>query len=64
MGWSRGSALAGELWDEVRDFIPEEKRQVVAEKIIKAFQDYDCDTLGEAETLVRDAGLESEFYDE
>ena len=62
MGWASGSSLLIDVWNEVREFIPEEKRQVVARNVIDRFADMDCDTIGEAETIVIDAGLEDKYW--
>ena len=51
MGWASGSQLAYEIWDLVKDEIPEDKKQKIASGIIKAFEGMDCDTLGECEEL-------------
>ena len=57
MGWASGSELAEDVWDVVRPFIPMEERKKVARSIVQAFENRDCDTLDEAETLIADAGL-------
>ena len=56
MGWSSGSELAGNVWDLFRDFVPKKKRKKVAQELMGLFEDHDCDTLQEAETLYSDAG--------
>lgn len=55
MGWASGSRLAGEIWDLVKDEIPESDRRSIALGIIKAFEDMDCDTIDECEELCRAA---------
>lgn len=55
MGWASGSELAERVWGEVREFIPDDKRKNVANEIIDAFEDMDCDTIDECEQLVKDA---------
>ena len=61
MGWAGGSQLADELWGEVRAFIPPDHRQTVALKFIDYFECNDCDTMDEAETLMRDADPQMEL---
>lgn len=56
MGWASGSELAENIWDEVRNFIPENKRERVAKKIWAFFEDFDCDTLEECVNLYKDTG--------
>jgi hypothetical protein len=60
MGWASGSQLAEEVWDVVRPLIPAAKRKKAALSIIDSFESYDCDTLDEAETLMKDAGRQNE----
>ena len=57
MGWGSGSELAESVWKAVRAFVPVEERRKVAVSIVRAFEDHDCDTLDEAETLIADADL-------
>ncbi len=62
MGWGHGSKLAEDVWAVVRNLIPPgQKRMKVVRKIIELFEDRDCDTIDEAETLCVDAGR---VYDE
>ena len=56
MGWASGSQLAESLWHRIRDYIPKDKRTEVADQFIEEFEDFDCDTMYEAETLYEDAG--------
>lgn len=56
MGWGSGSMLAEELWDMLQEVIPTEKQQEVAKKIIRLFEDRDCDTLDECQDLINVAG--------
>lgn len=51
MGWSSGSDLAEQLWSIVSEHIPVDKRKAVAKRIIRAFENHDCDTMHEAEDL-------------
>lgn len=57
MGWASGSQLAEDVWDAVRPAVPQRKRRKIAVKIIRLFEDHDCDTLDEAKSLVEDADL-------
>ncbi|MCX6035002.1 MAG: hypothetical protein NTV38_08505 [Chloroflexi bacterium] len=57
MGWASGSQLAEDVWDVVRPAIPQKNRQELAVKIIRLFEDHDCDTLDEAQSLIKDADL-------
>ena len=57
MGWASGSELAEDVWTIVRALIPMEERRETAVSIVRAFENHDCDTLDEAETLVADADL-------
>jgi hypothetical protein len=63
MGWSRGSEIAAEVWDLVKEFVPPKKRKSIAKQIVDLFEDNDCDTMYEAEDLVEAAGL-SELVEE
>lgn len=58
MGWARGSDLAGDAWDLVRDYIPKDKLKDVANDFIELFEMMDCDTIQEAELLWSDADRE------
>lgn len=55
MGWSSGSELAETLWNEVREYVPKNKRKEVANAFVDAFESYDCDTIDECEVLMDDA---------
>jgi hypothetical protein len=57
MGWSRGSEIAAEVWDLVKEFVPTKKRKSIAKQIVDLFEDNDCDTMYEAEDLMEAAGL-------
>jgi len=62
MGWASGSELAEDVWAAVRNLIPGGSTRVhAAHKIIELFEDYNCDTIDEAEKLCADAGR---VYDE
>lgn len=62
MGWASGSMLAEEVWDAMRPLIAKDKRKKAAGKIIDLFEECDCDTIYEAERLVKDAGRERDYY--
>ena len=49
MGWSSGSSLAQELWDDIKSTLTDEQKKKVKKAIIKHFENYDCDTLEEVE---------------
>jgi len=61
MGWGSGSMLAEDLWDAIKPHIPEGERQTVALVIIDLFEHNDCDTMDEAEALMRDADPQMEL---
>lgn len=58
MGWCSGSELAQNVWELVREFIPAAERKRVAKNFIECFEDFDCDTMQEAEQLYTDAGYD------
>jgi hypothetical protein len=59
MGWASGSELAENLWDLVREFVPEDRRKKIAKKFIDEFESMDCDTICECTKLCKDAGRKS-----
>ena len=59
MGWASGSRLAEDIWSTVRGAIPANKRKRIAKKVVALFESEDCDTMDEAEQLMKDAGLEN-----
>lgn len=61
MGWSSGSQLAEDIWNEVSKYIPKVKKKKVARKIVNYFESMDCDTMEDCEQLMRDAKIS---YDE
>lgn len=63
MGWASGSELAEEVWEAARPHISKKNRQKVANAIIDAFEDRDCDTMDEAEQLMIDADREVYCWD-
>lgn len=56
MGWFGGTEIAINVWDSVREYIPEEKRKEVANELIDTLQDQDWDCVEEAKQLCIDAG--------
>ena len=62
MGWSGGSDLGADFWESVRKNVEPEKRQETAVALINALEALDCDTIYECEQLVKDAGLEAEYW--
>lgn len=57
MGWASGSYLAQELWEEVRELIPLDKRREVAMKFFTMFSNEDADDWSFACNLFTDAGF-------
>ena len=43
MGWSAGASLGQEIYDKIREYIPEEKRQEVAKFIYDVVCEQDAD---------------------
>jgi len=62
MGWASGSDLAEEIWKIVGKHIPEKKHQKVAEKLLKAFENMDCDTMQEVSGPIGDAANRGYFH--
>ena len=58
MGWCNGSELAQAVWALVRQYIPLDVRPAIAREVIDRFEDEDCDTMYEAEVLMKDAGID------
>ena len=55
MGWASGSEIADEVWNAVRKYVPESDRKDVATRVVRIFEERDCDTMEEAEVLWNDA---------
>ena len=55
MGWCTGSYIANDVWNLVRDYIPESERKVKAEAIIELFSNYDADCWEEGMNICRDS---------
>lgn len=64
MGWASGSEIGNEIWNPIRNFIAEGNRAEAAKIVIDALESRDCDTIHECEQLVKDAGLEAEYWSE
>lgn len=65
MGWSAGSELGQNIYNKIREYIPEEDRKEVAAYIYDAVCDLDADDWDGTSQLEIDAGLENDpFYDE
>lgn len=62
MGWSSGSGLAEEVYDMVREFIPEERRPEVAGRIYDLFSNMDADDWDPTSDLLLDAGACEGFW--
>lgn len=56
--------MAADIWDLVRKYIPAKERKAVAERIVAIFENEDCDTMDEADQLMKDAGLDKRWEDE
>jgi hypothetical protein len=56
MGWSSGSQLAQELWEELREYITVRHRSSAAETIIESFECHDADDWDEGSGLWIDSG--------
>ena len=55
MGWAAGSVIANDVWQIVRNYIPEHERKDVAEKIIRIFKDEDADDWSSDQLIYEDA---------
>ena len=63
MGWSTGSELATELWTILNKYIPKNKKEELADKLICLFENYDCDTTYET-PLWRIANRTPEWFED
>jgi hypothetical protein len=57
MGWCDGSYIADELWDEIREYLPEEKRKLLANKIYDLFCNQDADCWENSMNIIKDADI-------
>jgi hypothetical protein len=64
MGWASGSEMASDIWALFRKYVPEKSRKRVARELVSIFEMQDCDTMDEAERLMKDAGLENRWQQE
>ena len=55
MGWAGGSYLAQDMYDKIREHIPEDKRETVAKIIYDDFCDEDADDWDVDSQLLKDA---------
>jgi len=63
MGWASGSYLAQDIYDNIRDLIPEENRMKVADTIYSQFSDEDADDWDSESDLLKDAKIKFEDED-
>jgi hypothetical protein len=63
MGWASGSELGKDIYDKVREFIPEENRQEVAEYIYDYVCDLDADDWDSTSQLEIDADVLAWCYE-
>lgn len=62
MGWAGGSQILTDVWEIVREYIPEDERVDILKELMLIFESNDCDTLNE---IIRSDWKESEkAYDE
>lgn len=57
MGWAAGSGLGEEIWEKVREYVPEDKREEVAKFIYDSVCDLDADDWDGQSQLEADAGV-------
>lgn len=57
MGWAAGSELGESIWQEIRGYIPESKRQEIAQFIYDAVCDLDADDWDGTSQLEIDAEI-------
>jgi hypothetical protein len=60
MGWSGGTDVADGVWGAVKQYIPENKKSEVANKIINILEDMDWDCIEEAEELYEVSGRKAQ----
>lgn len=56
MGWATGSEIAEEVWKVVKDAVPSQNRQYVADKLLEIFENHDADAFDSDMEIVKDAG--------
>ena len=47
MGWASATPIVRQVWEAVREYIPEDKRVEVVKAVMQPFLDHDWDTEGE-----------------
>ena len=57
MGWCSGTEMSIQIYDLVREYIPEEKRKDVSKILLKMFMDADADCYEGESDLERDSGV-------
>jgi hypothetical protein len=62
MGWAKGSEMAVDIWEIVRDYIPTQKhrRRDCARRIYNIFCDEDADDWNSQDSIIEDAEIEEE----
>lgn len=56
MGWAAGSGLGTDIYDKIREYIPEDKRKEVAQFIYDSVCDLDADDWDGSSQLEIDSG--------
>lgn len=64
MGWSAGSRLFDEMWEIVGPHLDIDEVERIANELIDLAEDFDCDTINEAEELWRAAGRSQHWEDD
>lgn len=64
MGWAGGTDIADGVWDSVKEYIPEDKKVLVANQIIEVLEDQDWDNLQESEELYEISGRKQQDIDD
>ena len=64
MGWASGSYIAQDVWNLVREYIPEDRRQTLAKNIFKIFKSEDADDWDSTSTLCKDADVYQDYEEE
>lgn len=49
MTWLNGADLAEQVWDVIKQHVPQDKQKIVAKELIKIFESYGCDTMTQTE---------------
>ena len=47
MGWCTGSHICNDIWRDIREYVPEDKRAEVLGKMVNIFSDEDADCWGD-----------------